>query len=99
MLKHVGALKDGQKKVEAILFILFSLLTFIQATEIQNIQIADGDVLRGLKIPIFMIFPRLFTAPTVSDRTFKVEFEVNLVVVLADGHLISENLPIVLIRN
>ena len=42
------------------------------ATEIQNIQIADGDVCRGLPIPIFMIFPRLFTCPTLSTSNFKV---------------------------
>mmetsp|Transcript_27429 Transcript_27429/g.76662 ORF Transcript_27429/g.76662 Transcript_27429/m.76662 type:complete len:299 (+) Transcript_27429:165-1061(+) len=70
-----------------------------EATEIQNIQIADGDILRGLRVPIHMVFPRLFVCPTVSDKTWKVEFEVNLVVALADGHIISENLPIKLLRN
>jgi len=69
-----------------------------EATEIQNIQIADGDVVRNLSIPLYMIFPRLFTCPTVAAKTFKVEFEVNLVVLLADGHLITENFPIRLIR-
>jgi hypothetical protein len=37
---------------------------------------SDGDVLRGLAVPIFMVFPRLFTAPTLATRTFKIEFEV-----------------------
>jgi hypothetical protein len=46
------------------------------ATEIQNIQIAEGDVCRQLVIPIFMIFPRLFTCPSTAARTFKIEFEV-----------------------
>eukprot|EP00005_Dracoamoeba_jomungandri_P008025 CAMPEP_0174267062 /NCGR_PEP_ID=MMETSP0439-20130205/32321_1 /TAXON_ID=0 /ORGANISM="Stereomyxa ramosa, Strain Chinc5" /LENGTH=298 /DNA_ID=CAMNT_0015354365 /DNA_START=60 /DNA_END=953 /DNA_ORIENTATION=+ len=69
-----------------------------EATEIQNIQIADGDICHGLPLPIYMIFPRLFTCPTIAARTFKIEFEVNLVVMLADGHLITENLPIRLLR-
>jgi len=69
-----------------------------EATEIQNIQIADGDVCRGMKIPVFMIFPRLFTCPTTVAKTFKIEFEVNLVVMLFDGHLITENFPIRLMR-
>jgi hypothetical protein len=69
-----------------------------EATEIQNIQIADGDLQRGMPAPIFMVFPRLFTAPTLSTRTFKIEFEVNLVVMLQDGHLITENFPIKLVR-
>merc|ERR1712063_40292 len=51
-----------------------------EPTEIQNIQICDGDVCRGLTIPIYMIFPRLFTCPTVAAKTFKIQFEVNLVV-------------------
>jgi len=69
-----------------------------EATEIQNIQIAEGDVCRQLVIPIFMIFPRLFTCPSTAARTFKIEFEVNLVVLFEDGHLVTENFPIRLIR-
>lgn len=42
------------------------------ATEIQNIQIAEGDVCRGLPIPIYMVFPRLFTCPTLETTNFKV---------------------------
>ncbi|XP_062516689.1 vacuolar protein sorting-associated protein 26C-like [Corticium candelabrum] len=68
------------------------------ATEIQNIQIAEGDVCRGLPIPIHMIFPRLFTCPTLATNNFKVEFEVNTVIVLQDDHLITENFPIKLTR-
>lgn len=67
-------------------------------TEIQNIQLADGDVCRGLPIPIYMVFPRLFTCPTLSTSNFKVEFEVNLVVIFQDDHLVTENFPITLTR-
>lgn len=69
-----------------------------EATEIQNIQICDGDICRGLSVPIYMIFPRLFTCPTTAARTFKIEFEVNLVVMFKDGHLLSQNFPIRLLR-
>ncbi|ETE73444.1 Down syndrome critical region protein 3 [Ophiophagus hannah] len=68
------------------------------ATEIQNIQIADGDVCRNLPIPIYMVFPRLFTCPTLETTNFKVEFEVNIVVLLHDDHLITENFPLKLCR-
>ncbi|XP_052061277.1 vacuolar protein sorting-associated protein 26C-like [Mytilus californianus] len=68
------------------------------ATEIQNIQIADGDVSRGLLIPIYMIFPRLFTCPTLSTNNFKIDFEINVVVVFRDDHLVTENFPIKLVR-
>ena len=46
-----------------------------------------------------MVFPRLFTCPTIASRTFKIEFEVNLVVLLSDGHLIKENFPLLLYRS
>jgi len=69
-----------------------------EATEIQNVQIAEGDVCRGMPIAIHMVFPRLFTCPTIATRTFKIEFEINLVVLLVDGHLITENFPIKLVR-
>ncbi|XP_018610855.1 vacuolar protein sorting-associated protein 26C [Scleropages formosus] len=68
------------------------------ATEIQNIQIAEGDVCHGLPIPIYMIFPRLFTCPTLETTNFKIEFEVNVVIVLQDDHLITENFPLKLCR-
>ncbi|XP_028277394.1 vacuolar protein sorting-associated protein 26C [Parambassis ranga] len=68
------------------------------ATEIQNIQIAEGDVCQGLSIPIYMVFPRLFTCPTLETTNFKVEFEVNIVIVLHDDHLITENFPLKLCR-
>ena len=68
-----------------------------------------------------MVYPRLFTCPTVSARTFKVvdtlprhspteifaeirrtvpqvEFEVNLVFLFTDGHLLTENFPVKLVR-
>ena len=69
-----------------------------EATEIQNIQIAEGDVCRNLVIPIYMIFPRLFTCPTMITDDFKVEFEVNLIVIFGDGYMITENFPIKLHR-
>uniref|UniRef100_A0A7N5P5F9 Vacuolar protein sorting-associated protein 26C n=1 Tax=Ailuropoda melanoleuca TaxID=9646 RepID=A0A7N5P5F9_AILME len=68
------------------------------ATEIQNIQIADGDVCRSLSVPIYMVFPRLFTCPTLETTNFKVEFEVNIVVLLHADHLITENFPLKLCR-
>eukprot|EP01059_Diplonema_ambulator_P033160 TRINITY_DN6810_c0_g1_i1.p1 TRINITY_DN6810_c0_g1~~TRINITY_DN6810_c0_g1_i1.p1 ORF type:complete len:289 (+),score=68.50 TRINITY_DN6810_c0_g1_i1:63-929(+) len=69
-----------------------------EATEIQNIQIADGNPVEGLEIPLYMFFPRWFTCPTLVANNFKVEFEVNLVVLLEDNHQITENFPIKLYR-
>ena len=68
------------------------------ATEIQNIQIGEGDLCRSIPIPIYMIFPRLFTCPTLNTSNFKIEFEVNIIVVFQDDHLVTENFPIKLLR-
>ena len=67
-------------------------------TEIQNIQLVDGDVCRGMKIPVYMVFPRLFTCPSLSTSSFKIEFEINIVVIFQDDHLVTENFPIKLTR-
>lgn len=69
------------------------------ATEIQNIQIADGNVCSKIQIPIFMIFPRLFTCPTLITKNFKVEFEINLVIVFKDDYLVTENFQVILKRS
>jgi len=69
-----------------------------EATEIQNIQVSDGDIPHGLEVPIYMIFPRLFTCPTVAARTFKVDFEVNIVLMFPDGRLVSKKFPLILTR-
>ncbi|KAG7398554.1 Down syndrome critical region protein 3 [Phytophthora boehmeriae] len=68
------------------------------ATEIQNVQIGWGDVCRQMAIPIYMIFPRLFTCPTMLTPAFKVEFETNVVVLFENGNMITENFPITLYR-
>jgi len=68
------------------------------ATEIQNIQIGEGDVPHNIAIPIYMVFPRLFTCPTLITPSFKIEFEVNLVVIFENDYLVTENFPITLTR-
>ncbi|XP_039278853.1 vacuolar protein sorting-associated protein 26C [Nilaparvata lugens] len=69
-----------------------------ELTEIQTIQIGEGNIVRGLAIPVYMIFPRMFTCPTLTTSNFKVEFEVNIVIIFGDEHIITENFPITLVR-
>lgn len=64
-------------------FFLLLLSFIITATEIQNIQIGEGDVCRNILIPIHMIFPRLFTCPTLVTNNFKIGmFLIFLLVIL-----------------
>ncbi|UJR36073.1 hypothetical protein I4U23_028809 [Adineta vaga] len=68
------------------------------STEIQNIQLGDGDVARNTEIPIRMLFPRTFTCPTLITTNFKIEFEISIVLVFDDDRMISENFPLRLTR-
>jgi len=68
-------------------------------SEIQNIQIIDGDVLQGSKIPFLMTIPRLFTCSTVHAKSFKIEFELNMVVIFQDSGFVKRNFPITLYRD
>ena len=59
------------------------------------LQIADGDVSRNLVIPIYMVLPKLCTCQTmVCQGYFKVEYELNLIVVFGDGYRVTQNFPL-----
>ena len=69
-----------------------------EATEIQHIQLCDGDPPRGMGIPIYMLFPRLFVCPTVTTDSYRVEFEMNLIIKFENGYMITENFQISIYR-
>ncbi|CAH2088182.1 unnamed protein product [Euphydryas editha] len=68
------------------------------ATEVQNIQVCEGDVLRARAVPLHMVLPRLFTCPTTTTPLFKIEFELNIAVIFENDYLVTENFPILLLR-
>ncbi|KAK6153960.1 hypothetical protein DH2020_013599 [Rehmannia glutinosa] len=51
-----------------------------ESSLIQTTQIADGDVCRGMTLPIYVILPRLLTCPTIFAGPFSVEFKVSIVI-------------------
>ena len=65
-----------------------------EISEIQNLQIGDGDVIKNIEIPLFMIFPRFFTCANTENKITKLNFEMNIIVVLNNGFVITENFPI-----
>lgn len=77
---------------ETVVFATGESLTEI--SEIQNLQIGDGDVNREVEIPLYMIFPRFFACATLQTKFTKINFEMNLIVVLVNGVVITENFPI-----
>jgi hypothetical protein len=70
-----------------------------ESTEIQNLQIGAGDVCRNLPIPLYMVFPRVFTAPSVATDSYKVQFEVNVNVSFEGDYTAISNFPIKLYRS
>jgi len=74
-------------------------VNFSGATEVQCIQIADGNVPLNVVIPIYMIYPRLFTCPTYTDNeAFKIEWQIAVVTSFVDGFIVSEKFDISLFR-
>jgi hypothetical protein len=71
----------------------------IESSEIQNLQIGDGDVNKDIEIPLFMLFPRVFCCPTLINKDAEIKFEMNVIVVLTNGMIILENFPVNLYRN
>lgn len=51
-----------------------------ETTEVQATQVADGDICRGLPLPIYMILPRLLTCPTLSSGSFSLEFGLSITI-------------------
>lgn len=73
-----------------------------EATDIQCTQVAEGDVARGVELPIHLILPRLYTCPTVDADVFGVEFELSVTAVMESraGMYVtaSARLPLKLVR-
>lgn len=70
-----------------------------EATEIQNLQVGEGDVPRGVALPLYMVLPRMFTCPSFSSKTLSVQFEVNVIVQFEDYYSVTQNVPVVLFRS
>lgn len=72
-----------------------------ETTDIQCTQVADGDVGRGLELPIHLVLPRLFTCPSIDADTWGVGFELAATAVMElHGGVVtaSARLPVRLVR-
>jgi hypothetical protein len=70
-----------------------------EATEIQNLQVVDGNVGVGSVIPLYMLLPRYFVCSSVVTGVFSIEFELNVLIVFEDRTSLTENFPIRLYRS
>jgi len=71
----------------------------VEATEVQNIQIADGNVIRFLELLVHMVLPRFYSTPSFSYKEFTVNFEMNLIFIFTNGFKVTQNFPLYLYRN
>lgn len=71
---------------------------FAEATEIQLIQVGEGDMTKNREIPLFMIFPKYFSCPNFNYKEYAVNFEINFIMILIDGFKITQNFQFYLIR-
>lgn len=51
-----------------------------------------------LQIPLYMLFPKIYSCATFVGATFKIEFHVNLIVIFQNGYQLTENFPIRIYR-
>jgi hypothetical protein len=68
-------------------------------TEIQNIQIGEGDIQRNFEIPIYMMFPRWYTAPMLKEKHMRVDFDIHIVVTSQDRFQVKQPLSLKLYRS
>ena len=68
------------------------------SSEVQSIQVCDGDIQHGVELLLHMVFPRWFVSTTINTSAFKVSFEVNINIIFANNHVVTENLPLTLFR-
>ena len=103
ILNSVSAIRSIElqlARLESVVNISSSSGAFHQeASEVMRIQIGEGNLCRDMLVPIYMVFPRLHACPTLRTPMFKIEFEINLIIIFDDGHVITENFPIHIIRD
>jgi hypothetical protein len=69
-----------------------------EASEVQSIMIAQGNVMPDVEIPIHVVLPRLFSAPSINWPGFQLDFEANIVVEFENGFTPVENIPLKIYR-
>jgi len=71
----------------------------ISRTEVQTHRIAEGDVPRGVSLPVHFVLPTLLVCPTVaSGLAFRIGWELEVQILFFDGTKVTEPYPVVLYR-
>lgn len=68
--------------------------TISEVSEIQNLQIGDGEVLLDNEISLNMLFPRHFCCAAIENSIVKLSFDINIILVMNNGYVVTENVPL-----
>lgn len=73
--------------------------TITERTQIQMIQMCDGNVTRNIELPIYMILPRYYSCPSLKYLWCQLDFEIDFLIIFKDGFKVTVNIPLKLIRS
>lgn len=69
-------------------------------SEIMSLQVAEGDVPRGLRIPLHLVLPRQFVCESVDlAGIFALDYQVNILVLLQSNYVVAESIPLTIVRH
>jgi len=60
--------------------------------------VADGDCLSDLEIPTHMLFPKIYSCASIDHEKFKIQFQVNVIVIFLNGYQLTETIPVNIYR-
>lgn len=81
--------RESELNIKSLEIQLVRVETFeekTQATEVQNIQVADGDCVEDIEIPTYMLFPKLYSCASCEHAKFAINFQVNIIVIFHNGY-------------
>lgn len=47
-----------------------------------------------MEIPTYMLFPKNYSCSTIEHAKFKIQFQVNVIVIFSNGYQLTENIPV-----
>ena len=63
-----------------------------------SLQVADGDVMRGVTVPFHFLLPRYFSCPNTENSICGVSFQMSVSVTLGNGYMASDTVDIAVKR-
>ncbi|KAL0229764.1 hypothetical protein PCE1_003328 [Barthelona sp. PCE] len=68
-----------------------------ESSEIENIEVATGNIEHNLKVPLYLPFPQRFTCPTIDTPEFEISYKINIVVTFPNSYFVTKAIAITLV--